>query len=268
MLNMTDRPVAIVTGGSRGIGKAIAVELANLGYDVLISHFDFTPEGKADDTIGIETQKQIQALGTDCVAIRSDVGSPEDRANLVQLAKQKFGRCDMLVNNAGVAPSKRLDLLEAVEESFDRLLRINLKGPYFLTQLVANWMIEQKKEFPDRMFRIVNTGSISAYTSSPARGEYCISKAGISMMTKLYADRLAEYQIGVFELRPGVIATDMTSVVKDKYDKLIAEGLTPIRRWGRPEDVAKVVAAIAQGCLDFSTGQVINVDGGFHLRRL
>jgi NAD(P)-dependent dehydrogenase (short-subunit alcohol dehydrogenase family) len=147
-------------------------------------------------------------------------------------------------------------------------MNINLRGPYFLTQLVANWMIEQKKKFSDRAFRIVNTSSMSAYTSSPARGEYCLSKAGISMMTKLYADRLAEFGIGVFEIRPGIIMTDMTSVVKEKYDKLIAEGLTPIKRWGYPEDVAKAVGAIAQGRLDFSTGQVINVDGGFHLRRL
>jgi 3-oxoacyl-[acyl-carrier protein] reductase len=147
-------------------------------------------------------------------------------------------------------------------------MNINLRGPYFLTQLVANWMIEQKKKFPDRAFRIVNTSSMSAYTSSPARGEYCLSKAGISMMTKLYADRLSEFGIGVFEIRPGIIMTDMTSVVKEKYDKLIAEGLTPTKRWGYPEDVAKAVGAIAQGRLDFSTGQVINVDGGFHLRRL
>jgi len=137
-----------------------------------------------------------------------------------------------------------------------------------LSQLVAKWMIEQKQQFPDREFRIVNTGSMSAYTSSPARGEYCISKAGIGMMTMLYADRLAEYGIGVFEIRPGIIQTDMTSVVKEKYDKLIAEGITPIKRWGQPEDIAKAVGAIAQGRLDFSTGQVINVDGGFHLRRL
>jgi NAD(P)-dependent dehydrogenase (short-subunit alcohol dehydrogenase family) len=148
------------------------------------------------------------------------------------------------------------------------VLGINLKGPYFLTQQVANWMIEQQKAHPERAYRIVSTGSISSYTSSPARGEYCVSKAGISMMTKLYADRLAEYGIGVFEISPGIIMTDMTSVVKDKYDKLIAEGVTPIKRWGLPEDIGKAVGAIAEGRLDFSTGQVINVDGGFHLRRL
>jgi 3-oxoacyl-[acyl-carrier protein] reductase len=262
------RPVVIVTGGSRGIGKGIAIELASLGYDIVISHFDFDAKGQPDQSKGIETQKEIKAMKVECEVLRADVSNAEDRDKLVELTKNKFGRCDMLVNNAGVAPSKRLDLLEATEESFDRVMGINLRGPYFLTQKVANWMIEQKKTNPERAFRIVNTSSMSAYTSSPARGEYCISKAGISMMTMLYADRLAEYGIGVFEIRPGIIATDMTSVVKDKYDKLIAEGLTPIKRWGQPEDIGKTVGAIAEGRLDFSTGQVINVDGGFHFRRL
>ncbi len=265
---MAERPVAIVTGASRGIGKGIAKELASLGYDLVVNHFDFTTEGKPDESRAVQTQKEIKELGADCEVLRGDISSAEDRHSLVALAKTKFGRCDMLVNNAGVAPLKRMDILEVTEESYDRVMGINLKGPYFLTQLVANWMIEQKKTHPERAFRIVNTGSISAYTSSPARGEYCVSKAGVAMMTKLYADRLAEYGIGVFEISPGIIATDMTSVVKDKYDKLIAEGLTPIKRWGQPEDIAKVVGAIAEGRLDFSTGQVINVDGGFHLRRL
>ena len=265
---MTDRPVAIVTGASRGIGKAIAVEFASLGYDLVVSHFDFTAEGKPDESFAKQAQKEIKNIGSECEILRSDVSSAKDRSRLVALAQSTFGRCDMLVNNAGVAPLQRLDILEATEESFDRVMGINLKGPYFLTQLVANWMIEQKKQYPQRAFRIVNVGSISAYTSSPARGEYCISKAGVGMMTKLYADRLAEYNIGVFEISPGIIATDMTSAVKDKYDKLIAEGLTPTKRWGRPEDVAKAVGAVAEGRLDFSTGQVINVDGGFHLRRL
>ncbi len=256
---MTDRPVAIVTGASRGIGKAIAVELASLGYNLVINRVQQTPP---------ETQKEVENLGARCEFLQGDISSAEDRSRLVALAKSRFGRADFLVNNAGVAPLKRMDILEATEESFDRVMGINLKGPYFLTQQVANWMIEQKKRHPERLFRIVNTGSISAYTSSPARGEYCISKAGITMMTKLYADRLAEYNIGVFEISPGIIATDMTSAVKDKYDKLIAEGLTPTKRWGTPEDVAKAVGAIAEGRLDFSTGQVINVDGGFHLRRL
>jgi len=263
-----ERPVAIVTGASRGIGRAIAIELAGLGFDVVINHYDFTADGKPDETAAQKTSSDITVKGVRCLVLRADVSSGADRTGLVKAVKDKFGRCDMLVNNAGVAPLKRADLLEATEESFDRVLGINLKGPYFLTQLAAKWMIEQKKQYPNRSYRIVNIGSMSAYTSSPARGEYCISKAGVAMMTMLYADRLAEFGIGVFEVRPGIIETDMTSVVKEKYDKLIAEGITPIKRWGQPEDVAKAVSAIAEGKLDFSTGQVINVDGGFHLRRL
>ncbi len=265
---MTDRPVAIVTGASRGIGRAIAIELATLGYNLVVNHFDFTAEGKPNKSNAVQTQKQIKDLGAECEILRGDVSSADDRSHLVDLAKNKFGRCDLLVNNAGVAPSKRMDILEATEESFDRVVGINLKGPYFLTQQVANWMVEQRKQYPNRPFRIVNIGSVSAYASSPSRGEYCISKAGITMMTKLYADRLAEYNIGVFEISPGIIATDMTRAVKGKYDKLIAEGLTPTKRWGQPEDVAKAVGAIAEGRLDFCTGTIINVDGGFHLKRL
>jgi len=265
---MAGRPAAIVTGASRGIGKAVAKELASLGFDLVINHFDFTSDGKADESRAVQTQKEITELGAKCEVLRGDVSSREDRSSLVALAKSGFDRCDMLVNNAGVAPLKRMDILEATEESFDRVMGINLKGPYFLSQQVANWMIEQKEQHPARVVRIVNTGSLSAYTSSPGCGEYCVSKAGVTMMTKLYADRLAEYNIGVFEIRPGIMATDMTNAVKDKYDKLIADGLTPIKRWGQPEDVAKAVGAIAQGRLDFSTGNVIDVDGGFHLKRL
>jgi NAD(P)-dependent dehydrogenase (short-subunit alcohol dehydrogenase family) len=265
---MAERPVAIVTGASRGIGKAIAKELAESGYDLVVNHLDFTPQGEPDLSFAEQTQKEVESLGAQCKTVRGDVGCAEDRTRLIDFTRSEFGRVDLLVNNAGVAPLNRTDILEATEESFDKVMGINLKGPYFLTQKVANWMIKQKKQHPDRTFRIINISSASAYTSSPNRGEYCVSKAGLSMMTKLYADRLAEYGIGVFEIRPGIIATDMTSVVKDKYDKLIAEGVTPIKRWGQPEDVAKAVGAIAQGRLDFSTGEVINVDGGFHLRRL
>ncbi len=265
---MADRPVAIITGGSRGIGRGIAVELAKLDYDIVISHYDFDEKGSPDEGRGVQTKKDIELLEAKCEVLRADVSNAEDRKKLLELTKEKFGRCNMLCNNAGVAPSKRLDLLEATEDSFDRVMNINLKGPYFLSQTVANWMIEQQKQNPDIGYRIVNISSISAYTSSPARGEYCVSKAGVSMMTALYADRLAEYGIGVFEIRPGIIRTDMTRVVTAKYDKLIAEGLTPIKRWGLPEDIGKAVAAIAEGKLDFCTGQVINVDGGFHLRRL
>lgn len=266
---MSDTQVAIVTGGSRGIGKGIALELARLGYDIMINHFDFTADGKPDDSNAATTKKEVTTLGRRCEALRGDISSSSERAALIDFMKKTFGRCDMLVNNAGVAPTKRMDILEATEESFDRVLRINLKGPYFLTQLVANWMIEQKKANQGRTPRIVNIASMSSYTSSPARGEYCISKAGVSMMTMLYADRLSEFGIGVFEVRPGIIATDMTSVVKEKYDKLIFEqGLLPTKRWGLPEDIAKAVGAVAEGRLDYSTGQVINVDGGFHLRTL
>jgi NAD(P)-dependent dehydrogenase (short-subunit alcohol dehydrogenase family) len=265
---MAKRPVAIVTGASRGIGKAIAKELTSLGYDLVVNYFDFDSDGRPDESCALEAQKEIEQTGARCEVLRGDIGGASERSRLVDYAKEKFGRCDMLVNNAGVAPEKRVDLLEAGEQSYDRVMGINLKGPYFLSQLVAKWMIEQKKQYADRKYRIVNISSLSAYTSSPSRGEYCISKAGVSMMTRLYAVRLAEYGIGVFEIRPGIIATDMTSVVKDKYDKLIAEGLTPIKRWGQPEDVAQAVRAIAEGRFDFSTGQVIDVDGGFHLRRL
>jgi 3-oxoacyl-[acyl-carrier protein] reductase len=265
---MTDQPVAIVTGGSRGIGRAIAVELAALGYDVAISHLDFAADGRPDDSAAAETARLVEAAGRACLAVRADVSLAEDRLLLVDATRDRFGRCDFLMNNAGVAPTQRMDILNAGEESFDRVLRINLKGPYFLTQLVANWMIEQRKGDPGRRCRICSTSSVSAYASSPSRGEYCISKAGVSMMTRLFADRLAEFDIGVFEVRPGIIATDMTAAVRDKYDRLIAEGLTPQRRWGRPEDVARAVGAVALGRLDFCTGQVLNVDGGFHLRRL
>ena len=256
---MAERPVAIVTGASRGIGKAIALELASLGYDIVVN--------RAADAVP-DTKGQVEELGARCEFIQGDVGKAKDRKRLVETTRENFGRCDMLVNNAGVAPLQRLDILESTEESFERVIGTNLKGPYFLTQLVANWMIEQKAEHPDRAFRIVNIGSVSAYATSPARGEYCISKAGMRMMTQLFADRLGEHNIIVLEISPGIIETDMTSAVKEKYDKLIAAGLTPIKRWGRPEDVAKVVGAIAQGKLDFSTGSVIDVDGGFHLKRL
>lgn len=256
---MGERPVAIVTGASRGIGRAVALELASLGHDLVLNR----AKAEVPDTVG-----DVERLGVRCEFAPGDIGRAGDRERLVALTRERFGRCDMLVNNAAWAPEQRLDILEAQEESFDKVLAVNLKGPYFLTQLVARWMIGQKKAYPQRAMRIVNIGSISAYTSSPSRGEYCISKAGVAMMTRLYADRLAEYGIGVFEIRPGIIETDMTSAVKDKYDKLIADGLTPIKRWGQPEDVARVVGAVAEGRFDFSTGAVLDVDGGFHLRRL
>lgn len=252
---------ALVTGAARGIGKAIALELARRGFDLTIN--DIVPDDEAGTTLA-----DFAGLQGRAIYARADISRCEERAALVERVRGEFGRLDLLVNNAGIAPRQRLDLLEATEESFDEVLAVNLKGPYFLTQRVARWMIALQETLDGYQPRIVNISSISAYTSSPARGEYCISKAGVSMMTKLYADRLAEFGIPVFEICPGVIRTQMTAPVREKYDKLIGEGLTPIRRWGEPQDIALAVAAIAEGHLPFSTGETINVDGGFHLRRL
>ena len=255
---MAEAQTALVTGAARGIGAAIAVELARIGCDVAI--FDVIDAA--------ETAAAVEAVGPRALALTGDVTSPADRAEALAKIEQALGPVDVLVNNAGVAPNVRADILEASEESYDRVMNINLKGPYFLTQTVANGMIRRRRDRPDDWMCIVNVASMSSYTASPARGEYCLSKAGVSMATKLWAARLAEFGIGVYEVRPGIIATDMTAAVRDKYDKLIAEGLTPIRRWGRPEDVALAVAACARGDLQFSTGEVINIDGGFHLRTL
>ncbi len=256
-----ERPVALVTGGGRGIGYGIVEKLAENGFNIVID--DVHPL----EIVEKEVDK-IRAKGVDLLYVRADISKADDRHLIVEQIKDRFGRIDLLVNNAGVAPKQRMDLLQATEESFDRVLSINLKGPYFLTQLVAGWMTEIRKDYPDRDLRIINISSLSAYTSSPARGEYCISKAAIGMMTLLFADRLAEENILVYEIRPGIIKTDMTKVVTEKYDKLIAEGLLPIKRWGYPEDIANAVAGIAKGYFPYSTGQVINVDGGFHIHRL
>jgi len=255
---MIEEKVALVTGSARGIGYAIAQELAKNKYVVVIN--DIVKESILE--------KVIKKIGGKSIFLKADISLSSDRIRMVKIIKKKFGRIDLLVNNAGVAPKDRTDILQATEESFDRLIKINLKGPYFLTKLISNWMIELKRKDNRLRPQIINISSISAYTSSPSRGDYCISKAGISMLTKLYADRLAEFDIPVFEIRPGIITTDMTNKVKDKYDKLISGGLTPIKRWGKPEDVARAVIAIAKGYFPFSTGELINVDGGFHLRRL
>jgi NAD(P)-dependent dehydrogenase (short-subunit alcohol dehydrogenase family) len=244
-----DRPVAIVTGASRGIGRGIAAELASTHRLV------GTYRGREDAARSLRQE-------TGAEIFRLDIASADDRGALLAFCKEKFGRLDLLVNNAGMAPRVRADLLEASEESFDELIQTNLKGPYFLTQAAARWMRES------RAGRIVFITSISSYTSSTNRGEYCVSKAGLSMAVQLFADRLAADGIGVFEIRPGVIETDMIAAVKEKYDKLVAEGLLPQPRLGTPADIAKAVRAIADGLLDYSTGQVLDVDGGFHLRRL
>lgn len=259
--------VAIVTGASRGIGRGIALELAQAGYDLVLN---YARNAQAMEATLAECRVAGAPHACAVEACQADIGIAADRQRLINFTREHLGRLDLLVNNAGVAPEVRADLLEANEESLDRLLRINVKGPYFLTQAAARWMIEQVKNAPEDAARpkIVTITSISAYTASVNRGDYCISKAALAMITPLFAARLAEYGIGVYEIRPGIIATDMTAGVKGKYDNLIDQGLTPIKRWGTPEDVAKAVRAIATDLLPFSTGEVINVDGGFHLRTL
>jgi 3-oxoacyl-[acyl-carrier protein] reductase len=258
---MEERRTALVTGASRGIGRGIAVALGRLGWRVVINYH-------RQAAAAVETQRLIEAAGGRGVIVQADVADREDREKLIRAALAEGGRIDLLVNNAGIAPTQRLDLLEATEESYDRVMDVNLKGPYFLTQGVARKMIQLLQAGTISRPKIINVGSVSAYASSPSRGEYCLSKAALSMMTALFADRLAEYGIQVFEIRPGIIETDMTAPVWEKYQQQIAGGLTPLRRWGQPEDVAQAVIAIVQDRFPFSTGEVINVDGGFHLRRL
>lgn len=254
-------PTAIVTGASRGIGRAIAVALGGLKYNVVIN---FNQSRDAAD----ECAELVGRAGGRGYVVQADVGNLEDHEKLVRAAHESFGGIDLLVNNAGVAPKVRADVLETTPESYDYVLDTNLRGVFFLTQRVARYMIEQLRGDGARPGRIVNIGSISAYTASVNRAEYCIAKAGIAMMTSVFAARLAEHGINVYEIRPGIIDTDMTSKVKDKYDTMIAQGVFPIRRWGTPDDVARAVAAIASDALPYSTGQVIDVDGGFHLHRL
>jgi NAD(P)-dependent dehydrogenase (short-subunit alcohol dehydrogenase family) len=253
--------VALVTGAGRGIGRGIALALAERNWTVVVNY-----RGNAE--AASETARLVNEAGGRSLPVQANVADASDRERLINETLKQFGRIDLLVNNAGMAPRQRMDMLETSGESYDEVMAVNLKGPFFLTQRVANIMIGLLKDSVIDAPMLINIGSISAYTSSPNRAEYCLSKAGLSMMTALYADRLAEYGINVYEIRPGVIETDMTSVVKGKYDQLIGDGLTPIRRWGRPEDIGCAVAAIADGALPFSTGEVINVDGGFHLRRL
>ena len=243
------KPTAIVTGASRGIGRAIAKELSAT-HDVIATY-----RGRLDAAESLRDE-------TGVAIFQCDVSSGADREALIRFARERWERLDLLVNNAGIAPRERRDILEATPESFDELIGTNLKGPYFLTQQAARWMTEHSAG------RIVFVTSISSYTASVNRGEYCISKAGLSMAVALYAQRLAACGIQVFELRPGIIRTDMIARVEQVYEEKIAGGLLPQRRMGEGADVARAVRAIAAGLLDYSTGQVINVDGGFHLRSL
>ncbi len=261
------KAVSLITGSSRGIGRGIAIELAAAGTHHIVVNY------AGNEAAALECQQLCQTAAANSGAdirveiVQGDVSSSADRARLIDFVREKFGRLDLLVNNAGVAPNVRADILEAGEESFDRLININLKGPYFLTQLAAKFMAESPA-LPESPRAVVSVTSISAFTASVNRGDYCIAKAGLAMMTKLYAARLAEFGISVFEIQPGVIATDMTGGVKEKYDKLFAEGLAPINRWGTPSDIGKCVVAVAKGLFPYSTGQVFNIDGGFHLHIL
>lgn len=243
------KPVAIVTGASRGIGRGIAENLSATHAVVA------TYKGRLD-----AAQSLQQATG--CEIFQCDVSQPADRAALIAFTRERFGRLDLLVNNAGITQRVRADILEATEESFDELINTNLKGAHFLTQLAAKWMLEQGSG------RIVFVTSLSAYAASINRAEYCISKAGLAMSVSLYAQRLAPHNIQVFEIRPGIIRTDMIATVEKLYEERIANGLLPQRRMGEAADIAKAVRAIADGLLDYATGQVLNVDGGFHLRGL
>jgi NAD(P)-dependent dehydrogenase (short-subunit alcohol dehydrogenase family) len=251
--------VALITGAGRGIGSAIAQELARRGMAVAVNYSN-SAQG------AMELCRGIEQAGGRAVAVRGDVGQDADRRAIVEQALQAFGRIDCLVNNAGVTSRGRRDILDAREEDFDWLMAINLKGPFFLSQLVARHMIEKPVAGAFRC--IVNISSLSAYAVSTNRGDYCMAKAAMGMMTQLWAARMAAHGVNVYELRPGVIESDMTAPVKQKYDQLIAEGLMPIQRWGSPLDVAGAVAMLAEGRLPYTTGDTINVDGGYHIRRI
>jgi 3-oxoacyl-[acyl-carrier protein] reductase len=255
------KKIALITGGSRGIGYGIAQQLAQNGFDLAVN--GTRPANEVDSAL-----QRLKDFGNDAIYCRGNISSPADRENIIQQVREHYGCLHVLVNNAGVAPKERTDILYATEESFDYVMSINLKGTYFLMQKVANWMIEQKKNDQEFAGCIINISSISATVVSVNRGEYCISKAGISMATQLFAVRLGEFNIPVFEVRPGVINTDMTAGAKEKYDRLIDEGLLVQKRWGEPGDVGKVVASLVRGDFMYSTGQVIMVDGGLTIARL
>jgi 3-oxoacyl-[acyl-carrier protein] reductase len=255
------KKVACITGAARGIGLGIATSLAIDGCDIAVC--DVHEEAAVGDALC-----GLQSHGIDVLYCRADVTDPAARSAMLEKIEKRFGRLNVLVNNAGVAPLVRADVLEATEESYERVMRINLQGPYFLTQAVARWMIAQRRENSAHEACIVNISSVSATVASPNRGEYCISKAGVSMATKLWAARLGEYGIPVYEVQPGVIKTAMTAPVKEKYDNLIAAGLMIQPRWGLTEDVARAVAMLVRGDLAYSTGQVILIDGGMTVQRL
>jgi NAD(P)-dependent dehydrogenase (short-subunit alcohol dehydrogenase family) len=256
-----NKPVALVTGGARGIGLGIAEALARENFDLALC-------GLRDKAAAEPSLAALRKLGANALYVQADVSEAGARQKLVEAAQKQFGRLHVLVNNAGIAPKVRADLLEATEESFQSVLKVNLQGPYFLTQRCAQWMIAQKKADPAWRGCIINVSSVSATVASVNRGDYCISKAGVAMATQLWAARLGEFGIPVYEIRPGIIKTDMTAGVQGKYDKLIAEGLLVQSRWGEAQDVGKAAAMLARGDLPYSTGQVLAVDGGLTISRL
>jgi len=253
--------VALITGGSRGIGYGIAECLAKDGFDLAVN-------GVRDENSVTDVLERLRKYGTKVIYCQGDISSQISREGIIDKVRNALGTLNIMVNNAGVAPKERNDILKASEDSFDYVIGTNLKGTYFLTQLAANWMVEQKLADESYSGCIINVTSVSSTVASVNRGEYCIAKAGLSMVTQLYAARLGEFQIPVYEIRPGVIATDMTSGVQEKYDKMFSEGLAVQSRWGYPEDIGKAAASLARGDFPYSTGQVVMVDGGMTIQRL
>ena len=255
------KKIALITGGTRGIGFGVAYALGKEGFDLCVC-------GLRSAEAAEESLAKLRESGAKVLYVRADIGLKEDRKNLMEKVETHYSALHVLVNNAGVAPEVRADILEASEESLERLIRINLQGPYFLTQAAANWMVRQKKNDPDFSACVINVTSVSAEMASILRGDYCVSKAGLGMATKLFAARLGEFGIPVYEIRPGIIQTDMTAGVQSKYDAMIANGLLVDSRWGKPEDVGRAAAMLARGDLLYATGTVLHVDGGLTVPRL
>ena len=257
-------PVVLVTGASRGLGRGVALRAARLGFSVAINYASNT--AAADEAVRLCEERRLKP-GQRFVALQADVASATDRERLIASTLEQLGRIDALVSNAGVAPLVRADITETSEDSFDRVLKTNLYGPFFLTQRIVNyWLKDKPAPILAGGFKVIIVSSVSANTVSVNRGEYCISKAGLAMVTQLWAVRLATEGVQVFELRPGIMETDMTGAVKEKYDRLIGNGLVPMRRWGQPDDVGEAVAAILEGRFPYTTGDVFNIDGGMQLR--
>jgi len=264
---MDRRPAALVTGAGRGIGRAIALDLARNGYDIAANDITFEEPGRPA-AHQAELDQSVRGFGAGFLAVPGDIADLGGHESPLEAVRKRFGRLDLLVNNAGVAPLERRDILDTDPGSFDRVMNVNARGAFFLTQRAARWMLEQARDGRAQGPAVIFISSISAEVSSPSRAEYCLSKAAASAAARLFADRLAAAGIHVYEVRPGIIQTDMTAGVRDKYDRLISEGLVPQRRWGRPEDVARAVTALARGDFAFSTGLCLEVSGGMNIRRL